>query len=382
MPESVCPKCNPMQPPPSMAKAASGSSAIEPGTKIRFKSEKIETATGIETVKAREAVVGEGIEATARIELDRNNMADIRAPIPGVVERVLVDLGQHVKKGERLFALESPEVGDLQGALSSSRQRVEAARRDFERAKKLNEEGIAPERRLETARRDLEVAQADQRAAESALRISGASSGSSSGQYVLRAPLAGSVVRRSATVGTYATEETSLATVADTSTMWAMLDVGEADAAPIREGHEATVTVDGLEGHTFTGEVTWVASEVDPKTRTVRVRVEVDNDEGLLRAHQFGRAIVEVDAGGAAVAVPRESIQRMGEESVVFVRVEPGLYEPKVVRLGRSQEDLVQVWGPVESGDAVVTGGAFLLKTELARDSIGAGCCEVEPPSG
>ncbi|MCP4497947.1 MAG: efflux RND transporter periplasmic adaptor subunit, partial [Phycisphaeraceae bacterium] len=139
---------------------------------------------------------------------------------------------------------------------------------------------------------------------------------------------------------------------------------------------------DGVAGRTFTGTVTWIASEVDARTRAVTARAEVRNPDGLLRAGQFARATVRVAVPEGAATVPMDAVQRVGDESVVFVRTAEGLYEPRIVRLGRSDGRRVQVAGEVRAGDAVVTTGAFLLRTELSRDSIGAGCCEVEGPRG
>lgn len=371
-PESVCPSCNPMPVP-------EGVSAIAPGTRIRFRSPDIEEAAGIGVVPAREAAIDLGVEATARIEYDRDQLADVRASVPGVIQKVLVGLGQEVEAGTRLFVLASPRVGDLQGKLRAARQRAEVAAADFERQRKLREGQIASARQVDLARQENEAAKAELRALEAGLRITGAARGQA-GRYTVRAPIAGTLVRRPATVGTFATEETSLATVADTSVMWALLDVRELDAAAVRIGQPVEVRVNGVPGRVFNGEVTWIASEVDPRTRTVAVRAELPNREALLRANQFARGTIQVAAPEGAVAVPRDAVQRLGEEMVAFVRIGDGLYEPRVVELGRSGGDLVQVIGPVRAGEPVVTAGAFLLKTELTKDSIGAGCCEVEPP--
>ncbi len=140
--------------------------------------------------------------------------------------------------------------------------------------------------------------------------------------------------------------------------------------------------MDGVAGRTFTGTVSWIASEVDARTRTVTARAEVQNPDGLLRAGQFARASVGVAVPEGAATVPMEAVQRVGDESVVFVRTADGLYEPRIVRPGRSDGRRVQVAGEVRAGDTVVTTGAFLLRTELSRDSIGAGCCEFEGPGG
>jgi cobalt-zinc-cadmium efflux system membrane fusion protein len=309
-------------------------------------------------------------------------LADIRAPVPGVIRDVQIDLGERVAKGAELFVLESAQVGSMQGDLRAARERADVARANYERQLELREPKIASARQVELAREGLETAEAELRSIEVGLRIAGATESDPEGRFRVRSPIAGTVVRRPATMGTFATSEVSLATIADTSRMWALLEVREVDAGLLRTGQIVTIRIDGLVERDFVGTVTWIASEVDPKTRTVTARAEVDNDLELLRAEQFARASIRVAESEDAVVVPRRAIQRVGEESVVFVRTGEGLYEPRTVTLGRSDADLVQVRGAVREGDSVVTEGAFLLKTELSRESIGAGCCEVEPPEG
>jgi cobalt-zinc-cadmium efflux system membrane fusion protein len=376
-PESACPICSPQESP-----ADPQSETVVPGTRIRFRSPEIERASGIETEQARPAELEVGVECTARIEFDRNRLADIRASVPGVVREVRVDLGERVDAGSALFVLESAEVAELQGRLPAARERLEAARANHARQLELREPKIASARQVEQARAELETAEAELRSLESGLRIAGATGNDAGGRFLVRSPIAGTVVRRPATIGTFATSDVSLATIADTSRMWALLEVREADSGWLRIGQSVAVHVETLAGHEFSGQITWIASEVDRKTRTVAARAEVANPDGLLRAEQFARASVEVGESADALAVPRRAVQRVGEESVVFVRTGEGVYEPRVVSLGRSDLRVVEIRGAVRNGDPVVTEGAFLLKTELSRESIGAGCCEVEPPGG
>jgi cobalt-zinc-cadmium efflux system membrane fusion protein len=373
-PESVCPVCNPVTPPEGATSAK-----IAPGTRIRFRSPELERATGIETEPAHAAPLGVGVECTARIEFDQNRLADIRASFPGVVREVRVDLGQRVAADAALFVLDSAEVADLQGRLRAARERVDVARSNHERQLELREPKIASARQVEQAREELETAEAELRSLEASLRIAGASGIDAEGRFVVRSPVAGTVVRRPATIGTFAGSDVSLATVADTSRMWALLEVRESDADRLRNGQAVVVRIETLAGREFAGELTWIASEVDTRTRTVDARAEVENPDGLLRAEQFARATIEVASPETALVVPRRAVQQVGEELVVFVRTEQGVYEPRVVSLGRSNREVVEVRGALRDGDAVVTEGAFLLKTELSPESIGAGCCEVEP---
>lgn len=396
-PESVCPLCHPLAPPAGATgdlhdeergghdhegeahqERQEASSPIAPGTRIRFRSADIERSAGIETAPAREAALGDGIEVTARIDFDRNRLAEITAPVPGVVRELRVDLGETVARGAQLFVLESVAVSDLSTRLSAAQERARNATANEERQRRLLAERIASQRDVELATQERETAGGEVRAIEAALRMAGGSG--TSGRVVLRAPIAGTVVRRPAVVGALTEASQSLATIADVSKMWALLDVREADASSVAVGQQVVVRVPGPTERALAGRITWMAPEVDPATRTVAARAEIENADGSLRANQFARALVQVGSPEGAVAVPREAVQRFGGASVVFVRTGAGVFEPRVVETGRSEGGLVHVRGAVRAGDSVVTTGAFLLKTELARDRIGAGCCEVEGP--
>jgi len=390
-PESVCPVCNPMRAPDdpinqhavqAAATPTTTTSVAPSGTVIRLGSVAIERAAGIETVPATTGSLGLEVSCTARIDFDRNATADVRSPVQGIVRSIAVDLGQQVKAGEGLFTLESADVGDLQARRGASVERVEAARADLERQEALFADAVTSQRRVELARQEFEGAEAELRAVDQSLRLSGAKQGASNGRFTVVAPLSGSIVRRPALIGTYAGAADSLATVADTSVMWALLDVPEWDAAVIRTGQPVEVQVDGVVGQTFAGTVTWIASEVDPRTRAVTARAEIDNPDGVLRSGQFAHATVEVALPQDSATVPLEAVQRVEDEEVVFVRVGDGVFEPRTVQTERSDGQRVQVSGAIRDGEAVVTTGAFLLRTELMRESIGAGCCEVHAPKG
>ena len=379
-PESICPTCNPPDAGSAGEASAKAASSIAPGTVVRFKSPKLESAAGIETEPAARASFDAGVRAVARIEFDPDRVADVRAPVAGLVKRIHVELGDSVKKGALLFTLSSIEVGQLQGQLRAARQRAKTAKLNKERQVLLEREGVGAKRNVELAERELTEAEAEIGALEASLSVSGASRSGGSGTMALRAPIDGVVVERKAVLGTLATSETSLATVADPRQVSALIDVVEDDAARVRTGQSVVIHVDGVRDKAFTGTVEWIAPLVDPRTRTVQVRAGLSNREGLLRSNQFGRALITVDPGRASVVVPRDSVQRHGDGVLVFVRTGAGVYEPRPVSTGIAKDALVAVDGDVKPGDAVVTTGAFLLKTELSKDGIGAGCCEVEAP--
>lgn len=372
-PESVCPVCHPQQPPQGAERAALEARIV------RFESPEVERTAGIQTVAAERGRASAAVECTARIAFDADQMADVRAIVPGIVRRVRAELGANVERGAPLFDLESTRVGEIQGALQTARQRVLTAQANLERHEQLRAEGIASARELELAERELASAQSEARTAEATLRMAGAAQSAPSGRYTLSAPIAGTVVRRPAVVGLLATESESLATIANTQMMWALCDVPEAHASRVALGQRVVVSVEGTDVPPIAGELTWIASEVDPRTRTVAARAEVPNDDGRLRANQFARARIEAGASRSAVSVPRAALQRVAEHELVFVRTAPGVYEPRVVER-HGDGERVLVTGRIAPGDAVVTTGAVLLRTEIMPGSIGAGCCEVAAP--
>jgi cobalt-zinc-cadmium efflux system membrane fusion protein len=370
-PESACPICNPVAPPPGAEVAA-----LEART-VRLQAVELEGTAGLETAAAQRGEASPAVSCTARIAFDADRVAQVRAIVPGLVRRIRVDLGDRVEAGAPLFELESTRVSETQGALTRARERERTAQANLERVEQLRTGDISSARDVELARQELASARAEARTAQATLRMTGAAGSRPSGRYTLTAPMAGTVVRRPAVVGLLAADTESLATIADTSVMWALCDVPEADAPRVDLGQRVRVEVRG--SPPIDGEVTWVAAEVDSRTRTVKARAAVPNAGGRLRANQFARARIETGAPVSAVAVPRAAVQRVGELEVVFVRTAPGVYEPRVVqRFGDGDE--VQVDGRVEVGDEIVTTGAVLLRTEVMPGSIGAGCCDVEPP--
>lgn len=376
-PESVCPKCNPQTAPAG----AAGDAPIESRV-VQLATTELEDVAGIRTVAARHGGGTDSIACTARIAFDADRLAEVRAIVPGVVREVSVALGDRVAVGDPLFKLDSVRISELQAAIQSARERVRAAEANLQRQRGLRDSAIASARQVELARSELAAARGAAREAESVLAMAGASDAESTGTATVTATVAGTVIRRPAIVGTLATTGTLLATIADTTAMWALCDVAETDAARVAVGQKARVAVDGG-GRTLDGEVTWIAAEVDPRTRSVVARIELANHDGDLRANQFARAFIETGAPQHAVAVPRAAVQRIEGREIVFVRTAKGVYEPRIVtRLQTTGADaqVAFVTGDVHPGDAVVTTGAALLRTEMLPGSIGAGCCEATPP--
>jgi cobalt-zinc-cadmium efflux system membrane fusion protein len=268
----------------------------------------------------------------------------------------------------------------------AARSNLAAADADFHATR----EAVAfdSERDHLAAMRTLKVAKSEMDAVERELRILGlndsqlAAIGSESGvalsRYELHSPAAGRIVERRAVVGEVVEQRDALYTVADLSTMWVMMDLREHDLMLVRVGLPVLFTVDGLPGHAFDGTVSWISNTVDDRTRTVKVRANFPNKSGLLRANMFGLARIIVHDNDQVVSIPSEAVQTDGCCQLVFVKQDETLFAPRKVSLGASANGHVEILAGLTPGESVVTVGSFLMKTEILKSNIGAGCCDVK----
>ena len=376
-PESICPICHPETGGRPETDVTVEDEAPADGTKVRLATPETAARVGIATEPALAADGATTLTAPARIVYDATRVALVNARAPGVVQAIDADVGARVEQGAPLATIESAEVGADQALARAAGIRVEAAQEAVARATALRTEGIGSERDLNTARQELATALGEQRAAQASLHLLGRGS-ARGGRYVLASPLAGVVTLRAATIGRLVGTEELLFQVVDTSAMWAEIDVPEDAVHAVAPGARVTFAVDGLPGAELSGEVTYLAPEVDAHTRSVRARVPLTNPDGALRANMFAEATLEVRAMETGVWVPREALQRARDAHLVFVRLSAAEYEARRVEPTLEADERVLVRGRLAAGEPVVTTGSFLLKTETLRGSIGAGCCAEE----
>lgn len=374
-PESFCPLCHPERGGRPAANVDTSDDGPADGTMVRLGTKETARLAGLRFAKAIEQATRRELEVTARVVYDAARVAQVNPRMPGVVRAVRADVGAQLRAGDALALIESADVGAEQSRLQAARSRLEVAEANVERVEALHAEGITAKRAVLTARREREEARADVRAAQGALGMVGAGA-DGPGRYTLTSPIAGVVTQRNVTIGRLVDREDLLFEIVDPSTMWLDLDVPESDLPLVAAGQSATVTLDGVPGRELTGVLSYVAPAIDRQTRTAVARIPMKNDDGLLRANQFGRARIAVSDPRLALLVPRAAVQRARGVSLVFVRVAEDAYEARRVSVGPASGELVSVSGRLAAGEDVVTEGSFLLKTETLKESIGAGCCD------
>jgi cobalt-zinc-cadmium efflux system membrane fusion protein len=348
--------------------------AGDESTRIRFASGDVAPAVGIVTVRPERRAARPVVTAPARIEHDPAWSASVNPRARGVVRAVHVTVGTRVSAGDPLVTIESATISADQSRLQAARKRASVARAAVTRQKRLANAGVLAVKDLQASEQELAAAEAEVQALSASTGLVDRTTARS---YDLTAPIAGTVVERSVTMGQLVDTEHAVLRIVDTSVLFAVIDVPEADIGRVAVGQAVSLTVEVLPGRTWRGKIAYLAPEVDVRTRTVATRVQLANPDGALRANMLAVATVEVGAARPVLLVPRSALQRV-RGWMVFQRLAADRFEGKSVKIEDSDADPVAVLSGLEERADVVTTGSFLLKTEVLKESIGAGCCEAD----
>jgi cobalt-zinc-cadmium efflux system membrane fusion protein len=325
------------------------------------------------------------LEATAQIEPAPDRLAKLGSRVAGRVTAIRAAEGDRVRAGQQLAVIESPELGqakaDYLAALAASRVSREIA----DRERTLYERKISAEREWRQAEAEAIRAEAEKEAAESRLHALGLHDNDlkpleTEGHYTstvsVRTPIAGVVSARTVSLGQAVEPADALFEVVDLHEVWLVIDVYEQSLRDVSVGQEVEVRTAATGERAFTGTVARIGAVVEPRTRTIKVRVVLRNPDGALKPGMFANARLQGTvsrAADSALFVPSAAVQRDGEEVVVFVPVGPRSFTRRVIKTGDTAEDWVQVLDGLSAGDSVVTTGSFLLKSEVRKGELGEG---------
>lgn len=317
-----------------------------------------------------------GNESTAMLgELRPNEQtyAEVGAPIPSRVVSLSAASGDKVRPGQVLATLQSSDVGKVRADAITAQAKLGLAKQTLERKRRLSVERIVSQREVQEAEANVESANAELRATHTTLRSLGVSASEAentdSPNFTLPSPISGTVIDRDAVQGQLAEPSKPLFRVGNLTRLWLTVHAFERDAVRVRKGTLARVAFPALPARAFTGKVTLVGRQVEPDSRTVPVRIEIDNRDGVLRPGMSATAWLPIgeNAGGKVLAVPVASLQRLEERWIVFIPRGQNEFEMRAVGRGRDLGGEVEIVSGLKPGETVVVDGAFLLKAQAER---------------
>ncbi len=335
---------------------------------------------GIETATVIQQKLTQHLDANAETAYNGQRTAEVLARVSGVVKEVRVELNQVVRRSDVLAVIDSAAVGSAKAQYLTALATVKLAEATYDRYHSLAEKQIAAgKNELEAltaltqaktslleakqhlfnfgfAQPDLDVIERDQ----------------SAGNLLdVVAPIDGNVTTWDAALGEAVEPTTQLFAISDTSHFWLWIDVYESDIELVQVGQPVAFRISNKSEPGFAGRITAIGTEADRTSRTTRVRAQIANSNGRLRANVFGRARIEVNPEHDATTVPTAAVQHEGQQEIVFLPEGPGRYRrQEVVTKPMDDARLLEVVQGLEPGQQVVTTGAFLLYSELVRDRI------------
>lgn len=358
-------------------------------------------AFGIEIGAARRQVLVRMLRVPAQVAFDQEHLAHVGSPVHGRIAALEVRPGDAVERGDALFVVESPELGEaesdllLKHALAAAAEPTVGVLRDaYERARALFDEKQA------IAFTEVQKREVDLRAAEAALASARAANEAAANRLtllgmddaaiaellksrkmdpriVVRAPIAGQVIERAVTLGELVgPEREMLFVLANPSRLWVLAEVPEARLKDLAVGQEARVLLGTAEDHWCPARVAFISPSLNPATRTVQVRLAAEDAHAELRPGVFAQAEIAVAyASGAepspVLAVPHSAVQLVDGAPGVFVPVagEPDTFALRRVAVGPAVGAFAPIYSGLADGEAVVIAGSFILKAELGKAS-------------
>jgi membrane fusion protein, heavy metal efflux system len=330
----------------------------------------------IEITPVAEQDVDDTILTSGTVTLDDQRTGHVFSPVTGRVLAIKAQLGQHVKKGDPLATIESPDIGSAVSDVHKAEADLIAAEHDLKRKKDLYEQKAGSAADLEAAednyrRTKAELERARQK--EALLRIGNVDSVTQS--YTLTSPVDGEVLLRNINPGIEVQGQYSggaaqeLFTIGELDRVWVLGNLYEMDLARVHVGTPATVTVVAYPGSVFHGRVDWVSGAVDPVTRTATVRCTFDNQDKRLKPMMYATDQISVDQK-KALAIPRSALLRLGDAKVVFVETGESDGKEKFSRVSIDVDEgesspWLEVKHGLTAGQKIVVNGAILLAAKL-----------------
>lgn len=326
----------------------------------------------LKLVRVTNMEMRETIRIPGSISVDEQRVARIGAAVTGRITDINVVLGQSVQKGEVLATLNSTELAQNQLVFIKARQQIELQAKAVERAQLLLNADVIGAAELERRQVELAGAKAELNASRDQLQVLGMSdkaiaalerSNNIRSISSVTAKIGGTIISRKVNLGQVVQPADELFIVADLSHVWAVAEVPERQAELIQKGQEVMLEIPAYGNKQISGKLIYVGETVDPQTRTMSVRMDLNNSERLIKPEMLASMLVSSNPV-TRLAIPTEAVVRENDQDHVFVKVAANQYRLRAVKLGQAYQGMRAVLSDLVETDTVVAAGAFHLNSQ------------------
>jgi membrane fusion protein, heavy metal efflux system len=351
------------------SKTPSGSNSDQPSTLDLTDSQL--AAVKVEPVEAREFPVEK--EAIGGIDFNEDMETQVFTPYQGRIIALFASVGDDVKKGQTLFTIDSPDLLNAESNLIAAAGVMELTTRNLARLRELYKSLAVSQHDVEQAASDQQTAEGNLRAGRDAVRIFGKTDAEidrivadrkADPTLVVPSPIDGRITARSAAPGLFVQPGNAPPpyVVADINTMWMLANVVETDSPAFRLGQRVKVRLSAFPGRVFDGKITTIGASVDPNTRRVLVRSEINDPQHELRSGMFGNFVISVGEPVRSPAVPLAGVVREGDGTqTVWVTADRRRFTRRTVKIGEPRDGYRQILEGLRVGELVATDGAVFL---------------------
>jgi membrane fusion protein, heavy metal efflux system len=316
-----------------------------------------------------ERAVQRTLVVAGKVQFDEDRVARVLAPLAGQVVDLRAKIGDAVRKGQALCAINSREVAAAEDDHVESHKDLDLAEKAAAMTQDLYDHQASSKIALQQALNDLAKARSRVARTEQALAVLGLRDEHElarfDGRVPILSPLTGTIIERKVTDGQFVqTDSMPIMTVADLSSVWVMGDIFERDLHAVTVGQVATVTTTAYPGEQFRGRVNYISEVIDPATRTAKVRVSAPNRNGRLKPEMFASIVLGVGEGERELTVPSGAAFTQDGRTWVYVSTQPGHFVRRAIEIVQDEAAGHRVLSGLRAGDRVVIAGALLLRQE------------------
>ena len=300
------------------------------------------------------------IRTVGRVAVDERKLAKVTIKFHGWIERLFVSAtGDHVKKGQQLFTIYSPDlVATQEEYLLALQGRKQMGESEFPEVARGSQDLLeATKRRFQL----WDITTDHVRELEKTGKVLKA--------LPIHSPITGTVIKKEALAGAHVDPGQELYTIADLSHIWILADIYEYELSFVKAGQQAAVTLSYDPSTVLTGHVSFIYPTLDPKTRTAKVRFELNNRGEMLKPDMYANVELRVSLG-TKLAIPQEAIIESGQKQVVFLHHGGGKLEPRLIKTGVKTGEWTEVLEGLKEGEHVVTSANFLIDSESRLKSV------------